>query len=275
MTTNRMLSTILPFMEKLPTEMQPGYCIRIKGVVNRPNGDCRIQLQSGESLNSNDDIVMHLNILPVTREILHNTCCGGKWGQEERSSNSPINFNEVFELSISAEVTGFDIAINDSTFAKFEYRCPVQMARYIFINGGCLLSSVKYKNWSSVPKVISVLPSAPVYNPPASAHSPLVAFHFPTWPHNNQQYFTTMPTVFQQAGQSSIFNHSMIIPPPMLMNLPGIMHKNLDSGSTMQYKILVAVLWKICCILFKALKLIALAMAGGFGIYLLSKRLRL
>ncbi|XP_058837620.1 galectin-4-like [Topomyia yanbarensis] len=275
MPLNQVLLPALPFMGKLPADMQPGNRVRIRGVVNRPNGDCRIQLQTGDSLSPMDDVVLHLNILPSTREILSNSYCEGKWGQEERSANSPINFDDEFELIISAEAAGFCIDINDSSFAKFNYRCPVQMARYIFITGGCVIRAVNFANWNSVPKVISVLPSAPVFSQAASASAPPMAFHFPAWPHGNMQYFAPSPPLYPQSGQATFFNPAMFIQQPLLMNLPTAIPKNFDSGATMQYKILVTVLWKICCILFKALKLIALALAGGFGVYLLSKRLRL
>ncbi|XP_053685605.1 uncharacterized protein LOC128735134 [Sabethes cyaneus] len=273
----QVLSPSLPFVGDLPSEMQPDHRIRIRGVVNRPNGDCRIHLLAGKSQNPPDDVLLHLSLLPATREVLRNSYCQGKWGQEERIPNSPINFDEEFELTIAATTTDFCVEIDGCEFANFNHRCLGQMARNIFIAGGCVISAVKFENWKLVPKVNSVLPSAPVYNPPSTVHQPglPLSFNIPAWPHGPAQYVAPSLPLYSPQSYQPAFNPAAFFQQPLLVNIPGVEQKSTDGGTSMQYQLLVKVLWKICCILFKALKYIVFALAGGFGFYILSKRLRL
>ncbi|XP_055530493.1 galectin-4-like [Wyeomyia smithii] len=278
MGSRQVLSPTLPFVGDLPSEMQPGNKIRIRGVVNRPNGDCRIHLQTGKSLSPMDDVVLHLSLLPATREVLRNSYCAGKWGQEERIGNSPINFDEEFELTIAANKADFCVEIDGCELANFSYRCPVQTVRYIGITGGCVISAVKFENWNSVPKVISVLPCAPVYHPPTApaVHPPVLplSFNLPAWPHGAAPYFAPSLSLYPLQSNQPAFNPAFF-QQPFLVNIPGGEQKGTDSGSALQYQLLVKVLWKICCIFFKALKFIIFVLVGGLGFYILSKRLRL
>ncbi|XP_019539017.3 galectin-8 [Aedes albopictus] len=282
---HQITSPVLPFMRRLPSEMQPGCRIRIRGLVSRPAGDCRIHLQSGDRFDPMDDVPLHLNLLPATREVLRNSYAAGQWGQEERAANSPINFDEDFDLVIGADSGGYTIEINSHQFTSFNHRLPVQTVRFLFITGGCVIRAVMFENWNTIaaaeaaPPLINVHPSAPVLNPAPSSPPIPVPFQIPSWPHGNFQHFG-MPAAapmyhHQPHAQHPVFNPAMLLQHPLIMTFPNEMQKNLENGPSVQYKLMVTVLWKICCILFKVLKFILVAVLGGIGMYIVSKRLRL
>ncbi|XP_055596989.1 uncharacterized protein LOC129747003 [Uranotaenia lowii] len=298
-TYGQVLAPVLPFMGKLPEAMEPGCRIRIKGTISRPNGDCRIQLQSNGSLEPLEDVALSLNFLPATRELIRNNYCSGRWDQEERAGSCPINFDEEFDVVIGADSGGFVIEIDGHHFSSFRHRCVLQTAKFIFITGGCTIRSVGYENWSvKHVKQISVVPSAPVIS---TVHQPTttttttpplgpttIPFQFPAWPHSpHMSYF---PLTNVSAHHQPLLHHpvatgghhtglnpaAMILQHPLLMNFSTEIAKNLpNEGTSTQYKLLVMVLWKIICILFKALKYVIVALIGCLGIYILSKRLRL
>lgn len=211
---------VLPFMGKLPSEMEPGCRIRLRGVMSRPNGDCRIHLQSGECLDPMDNVALHLNILPATREILRNSYSSGHWGQEERAANSPINFDEEFNLVIGADSGGFNIEINGNQFTSFSHRFPVQSARALFITGGCVIRAVIFEHWHPTRKVISVNPSAPVLNPQPSSPPMAIPFQIPSWPHGNFQHFPLPPSpLYPHVPYPAYNNPAMFFQHP-LMSMP-------------------------------------------------------
>ncbi|XP_055620260.1 galectin-8-like [Toxorhynchites rutilus septentrionalis] len=276
MLSERVLSPSLPFMGKLPGVMQPASRIRIRGSISIPNGDCRIQLQSGDSLSPMDDVALQLSILPATREVLRNSHWAGQWGQEERIVNSPINFEEEFDLVIEANTKGFMVEIGGSTLATFPHRCPVQIVQFIFITGGCVIRAVIYENWNTMPtKATSVLPSAPIYNGfLPSQTTPLPPFQIPSWPHGSSQYFSPSPVVYSHVPPPA-YNPAMFFQHPFAVNIPSVVQKSVESASTLQHKIFIAILWKICCILLKTIKFILFVSICGLGLYILSRRLRL
>ncbi|XP_062558511.1 galectin-7-like isoform X2 [Armigeres subalbatus] len=239
-------SPVLPFMGRLPTEMQPGCRIRIRGVISRPSGDCRIHLQSGDSLDPMDDVALHLNLRPTTREILRNSCTAGQWGHEERAANSPINFDDDFDLVIGADSGGYNIEIDGHQFTSFNHRLAVQSVRFIFITGGCAIRAVLFENWNvNVPNTISVHPSAPVLGQTPSSPSIPVPFQLPSWPHGNFQHFGMPQTPVYPQVPYLAYNPAMLMQQPLIMTFPNESPKNSDKGSNMQYNIVITVLWNL------------------------------
>ncbi|EAT44861.1 AAEL003840-PA [Aedes aegypti] len=215
--SHQITSPVLPFMRRLPSEMQPGCRIRIRGAMSRLNGDCRIHLQSGDCFDPMDDVALHLNLLPATREILRNSYISGQWGQEERAANSPINFEEDFDLVIGADSGGYNIEINGHHFTSFNHRLPVQTVRFVFITGGCVIRSVMFEHWNTaVPSAISVNPSAPVLNPVPSSPPIPVPFQIPSWPHGNFQHFGMPPASMYPQLPHPAFNPAMLLQHPLI-----------------------------------------------------------
>ncbi|XP_039453816.1 32 kDa beta-galactoside-binding lectin lec-3-like [Culex pipiens pallens] len=274
MTSNQVLAPTLPFMGQLPGPMVPGCRIRLKAKINRPNGDLRLHLQSGASLNPMDDVPLHLTFLPATREVIRNSYAAARWGQEVRTPNSPINFEEDFDLAISAHPQGFNLEINSEPPTSFNNQSPQDRITHIFLTGGAVVQSITYDNWIVTPTIPKeIMPSAPAFAP-----SPVpVPFQIPAWPHTGHVQFFGPPPPMLYSPQQPAFNPAMMMGPqqPLLVNIPGLAQKNNDNGTTMQYQIMVTVLWKLVCVLFKILKYIAVAVICGFGVYIISKRLRL
>ncbi|EDS29357.1 keratinocyte lectin [Culex quinquefasciatus] len=206
--------------------MVPGCRIRLKAKINRPNGDLRLHLQSGASLNPMDDIPLHLTFLPATREVIRNSYAAGRWGG--------------LELALSAHPQGFNLEINSEPPTSFNNQSPQDRITHIFLTGGAVVQAITYDNWSVTPSIPKeIMPSAPAFAP-----SPVpVPFQIPAWPHTGHVQFFGPPMLY--SPQQPAFNPAMMMGPqqPLLVNIPGLAQKNNDNGTTMQYQIMVTVLW--------------------------------
>lgn len=81
--------------------------------------------------------MLHLSIRPENNAIVRNHYHNKKWGKEETSGNSSIQANQPFEILILAEAVNYKIAVNGQHFCEFNHRLPLNLAKFISIEGAC------------------------------------------------------------------------------------------------------------------------------------------
>lgn len=90
--------------------------------------------------------MLHLSIRSQDNAIVRNHYHNKQWGNEERSGQNPIQANEPFEILILAEDISYKIAVNGIHFCQFNHRLPLNLAKFISIEGSCEIQYILIEN---------------------------------------------------------------------------------------------------------------------------------
>lgn len=107
--------------------------------------------------------MLHLSIRPENNTIVRNHYHNKNWGNEEKSGHSPIRTNQPFEILILAEAMNYKVAVNGQHFCQFNHRLPLNLARFINVEGACEIQYILIENdvrTNVVPHHV-IQPSAP------------------------------------------------------------------------------------------------------------------
>lgn len=123
--------------------LKPSQLIKIKGVIN-PTVDERIQIniQEEKSLETVQNINLQLAVDFDQGIIIRNHYRGNQWGAQESDVNLPLALGQPFEIRILTTDNHFEIFINGKHFANFNYRLPLQLAKFVYISGELTINSV-------------------------------------------------------------------------------------------------------------------------------------
>ena len=86
--------------------------------------------------------MLHISVRAQENAIIRNTFKNQVWGAEERHGGSPIQAHQSFEIAITAEHSMFRISVNSQHFCTFSHRLPLNLARFISIDGTCTISYI-------------------------------------------------------------------------------------------------------------------------------------
>lgn len=86
--------------------------------------------------------MLHISIRLDEDEIVRNHY-NIKWGHEERHGDNPIEARATFELLILAEPACYKIAVDGEHFCTFNHRMPLNMAKFLVINGQCQIQQAQ------------------------------------------------------------------------------------------------------------------------------------
>ena len=125
---------------------------------------CQIFIQQGPALKPLDNVLLLLSIRPENNAIVRNHYHNKKWGNEEKSGYSPITANQPFEILILAEPMIYKIAVNGQHFCQFNHRLPLNLAKFISIEGACEIQYILMENdvRANVVSHQYIQPSAPI-----------------------------------------------------------------------------------------------------------------
>lgn len=93
-----------------------------------------------------DNVMLLLSIRPQNNAIVRNHYHNRKWGNEETSGHSPIIANQPFEILILAEAMDYKVAVNGQHFCQFNHRLPLNLAKFISIEGACEIQYILMEN---------------------------------------------------------------------------------------------------------------------------------
>jgi len=125
----------LPYTEYFPMPATPGSQVLVNGT---PSGN-RFEVNL---LNSQGDIVLHINPRFDQREIVLNNAPGGNWGAEEKKYLSLQN-GVPFQMQVLMTPDSFKIAFNGQHAADFHNRMPYTQITQVQVKGDLRLDNVQ------------------------------------------------------------------------------------------------------------------------------------
>ncbi|XP_075059786.1 galectin-8 isoform X2 [Mixophyes fleayi] len=113
------LTFVVPYTGSLPSTLNPGRTVAVKGEINKNAKSFAINLQPSGSKN----IALHLNPRMREKVFVRNTYLYESWGEEERQlSEFPFFPNMYFELLIYCEAHQFKVAVNGQHLLEYKHR---------------------------------------------------------------------------------------------------------------------------------------------------------
>lgn len=153
--------------------------IRIRGhIAHTVSRFIQINVQTGPALRPSDDINLHLSIRLNDNVIVRNHMKNQYWGTEERIGGCPIVRGQFVEMLILAQSHSFKVAINGKHFCEFNHRLPLNLARFIYIDGEMTIESITMGG--------DVLPSAP--------SAPIMPLPMPTYQRKWMKWIILSPS---------------------------------------------------------------------------------
>ncbi|XP_006901140.1 PREDICTED: galectin-4 [Elephantulus edwardii] len=133
----------LPYNQPIPGGLSVGMSIYIQGVASQHMRRFSVNFMAGQG--DEADIAFHFNPrFDGWDKVVFNTKTGGQWGNEERKKSMPFQKGSSFELVFMVMPEHYKVVINGSPFYEFGHRLPLQMVKYLQVDGDLELQSINF-----------------------------------------------------------------------------------------------------------------------------------
>ncbi|KAL1513137.1 hypothetical protein ABEB36_002594 [Hypothenemus hampei] len=135
----------LPFVDEIPSGLQPGKMIRFQGVTH-PNSDrFNINFATGPNSKPRDDTALHISVRLNQGYIARNSYRNGAWQDEQGSGKLPIGKAQSFEIIVLVDPNHYKVAVNGQHFCEFPHRIPYDEVTHLLLDGDVALTLISFE----------------------------------------------------------------------------------------------------------------------------------
>ncbi|GFN97140.1 galectin [Plakobranchus ocellatus] len=100
------------------------------------------------------DVGFHFNPRFGQGCVVRNHRQAGNWGAEEKAGGMPLTRGRQFVIKFQVDQHGYKVFVNQRHFCDFTHRLPMQIAQYLYIDGGIIINSLQLKGTAQLSPVV-------------------------------------------------------------------------------------------------------------------------